>query len=193
MPALEDAEFNGRCPKCLAGMVVDLSHPVTPFSPRPIKPSANIIVVVDNVRSGYNVGAILRTSECLGVRQVYLCGITPDPSNSAVQKSAVGAQELLHIEACNNTLLALEKLRQQNYQIWALELSNGAVEINSLVEVPQKVVLVVGNERCGIDPAVIETSDKVVYIPMAGIKNSLNVEVSFGIALDQLRSKPVSG
>ena len=160
------------------------------LKPIPKPTSYELVVVVDNVRSAFNVGAILRTSECLGVGRVVLCGITPGIDNASVLKAAVGAEKNLQIEANPSILDVLPGLQKDGYAIWALELGTNAEPVNTLVKCPNKLALVIGNERCGVDGKVLQMANKVIYIPMFGQKNSLNVEVSFGIALGFIAQLP---
>ena len=186
MPALDSENFNGRCPRCLAHMTVVSQRTVPSIAKTDNKMGGEIVIVVDNLRSAYNVGAILRTAECFGVSQVYLCGITPSADNDAVRKTSVGAWEFLEIRESPNLIKTCDDLRQEGFEIWALELAEGAVSVRDLGMRPAKLALVVGNERCGVDGSLLEAAERIIYIPMSGNKNSLNVEVSFGIAMESL-------
>jgi tRNA G18 (ribose-2'-O)-methylase SpoU len=147
--------------------------------------------LLDNVRSAWNVGAIFRTADALGVRRLHLCGITPTPENASVKKTALGADSSVPWTTSKNALKAAEKLKADGCQLWALEQDERAVSIYDLAiddlrfsGVP--VVLVVGNEITGVDPALLDLCDRIVYIPMRGQKRSLNVEVAFGVAVSQI-------
>ena len=182
-PALESDAFNGRCPRCLEIMqIVDEREPAIAPPNSPVH-GTELVVLVDNVRSAFNVGAILRTSECFGVKRLILCGITPGTDNTAVLKASVGAEAWLSIENQPNLLNVCKQLELEGFTIWALELGKTAQPVNTLIQRPAKLALVIGNERCGVDQQVLNKCAKIVYIPMLGNKNSLNVEVSFGVAL----------
>jgi tRNA G18 (ribose-2'-O)-methylase SpoU len=144
----------------------------------------SIEVLLDNLRSAFNVGSIFRTADGIGIRKVYCCGITPSPDNPKVKKTALGAELELTWEYHQNGFHTVDKLRTEGKSIWTLEERPGS-EILYNIQPPidySEVVLVVGNELFGIDPAIIDISDKVITIPMVGTKKSYNVAIAFGIA-----------
>ena len=139
----------------------------------------------------FNVGAIFRTSDGAGISKVHLCGITPPPTHHKVHKTALGAETRIAYEKHPNTLELVQKLKEAGKRIWALEKTDASIPINQVkLEINDpETVLVVGNEVIGIDPDVLEICDCQMHIPMAGIKNSLNVAVAFGIAVYNLVDK----
>ena len=141
-------------------------------------------VILDNIRSAWNVGSIFRTADGIGITRLYLCGLTPTPTNSKVSKTALGAEKSLPWEKFNNGVLLARELKSKEYQLWALEgLPNAQLLFQDQLEIPlTTIVLVVGNEVSGVDPGIIEMCDKVIAIPMLGTKQSYNVAVAFGIA-----------
>lgn len=142
--------------------------------------------LLDNIRSAYNVGAIFRTAEGVGVRHLYLCGFTPTPTeNLALAKTGLGAEEDLLWSHHRNALSLAYVLRDKGYRLLALECMPQATPIYRFRGEPpdeRPIVLVVGNERAGIDPGLIDLCDEVLALPMAGNKASLNVAVAFGVA-----------
>lgn len=141
-------------------------------------------VLLDNIRSLYNVGSIFRTAEALGVTKLHLCGMTATPENPRLAKTALGAETLVDWEQHNNGLWAARSLREQGFELWSIE---GGERSESLFEtgIPdgaRKIALVIGNELAGVDPEILALSDRVLYIPMLGEKESLNLTVAFGIA-----------
>lgn len=183
------AEVNQRCPKCLGQLL-----PVHRFEVSDENESNNRIksghaVILDNIRSGFNVGAIIRTAECFGVSKIGLGGITPKEDDASVRKTSLGAEQNIIFVKSNKTLDIVKDLKSQGYSIWALEITPNAENLFSIENLPDKIALVVGNERCGVDPQIISAADKVVMLPMFGDKRSLNVEVSFGVALGCLVQK----
>ena len=159
-----------------------------------------MIVVLHNIRSCYNVGAILRTCEGFGVERVILSGYTPRVGNKnllphlrekldhEIHKTALGAEEMLDIYACDDIFSELKKLHEQGWQIAGLENNIdkklhqlGSDELKSVLS--DKVVLVLGEEVCGFDNALYDISDLFVEIPMYGKKESFNVSVAAGIAM----------
>jgi tRNA G18 (ribose-2'-O)-methylase SpoU len=141
-----------------------------------------MLVVLDNLRSSYNVGSILRTCDALGIKEVYFCGITPGLADKKVQKTALGAEKNIKSTETNSTYDTVTKLRSDGYQIIGLELSDKAVDLGK-IHPSAKCALIVGNEVSGISGEIMGLCDNVAQIPMKGIKESLNVSVAFGIAV----------
>ena len=160
-----------------------------------------IAVVLHNIRSTYNVGAILRTCEGLGAERVILSGYTPrvhdkallphlrDKLDREIHKTALGAEDMLDIYASGDIFSELQKLREQGWQIVGLENNIENVPIYALndpelkEELTDKIVLVLGEEVGGIDYSLYDIIDLFVEIPMRGRKESFNVSVAAGIAL----------
>ncbi len=146
-------------------------------------------VLLDNVRSLYNVGSIFRTADAVGASRVHLCGITPTPGNPRLAKTALGAEELVPWTHHNNAVAAAQMLKAQGMQLWGIE---GGAEAEPLFETAPMpddapIVLVVGNEISGVEPEVLAVCARTLYIPMRGRKRSLNVTVALGIAAYYLR------
>lgn len=139
------------------------------------------VVVVDNVRSLWNVGSIFRTADACGVERLVLTGITGCPPRPEIHKTALGAEEAVDWDYRSETAAALRDLTDAGYTPVALESGPGAIPIDA-VEWPRRVCLVVGNEVAGVALAGIEDCALQVSIPMLGVKQSLNVAVAFGIA-----------
>lgn len=144
-----------------------------------------MIVLLDNIRSGHNVGSIMRTCDALGIREIHLCGITPDLSDKKVSKTALGAQVNLQIIEKTDTYTDIQELKSLGYTIVGLEVSKAAVDVSEF-EPPEKLALVVGNEVSGLSDETLKQCDAIVQIAMKGIKESLNVSVAFGIAAYEL-------
>lgn len=149
-----------------------------------------LVGVLDNVRSRYNVGAIFRTADGLGVSKLYLCGITPCPDRTddlvGIAKTALGAEATVPWEYAPDTSALIQRLRGEALTIVALETAVGGVPLPSLTSDVQRlsskgVALIVGHEVYGIRHDVLELADIVAEIPMHGTKRSLNVEVSFAL------------
>ena len=158
-------------------------------------------MVLDNIRSTYNVGAILRTAEGFGVEKVILSGYTPRVHDinllphlrakldKEIHKTALGAEDMLEVYSCGNIILELKNLKKHGWMIVGLENNIGEpnlVELNSLEmnkRLSDKVVLVLGEEVRGIDYSLYDLIDLFVEIPMKGQKESFNVSVAAGIAI----------
>lgn len=137
------------------------------------------IVLCENVRSAFNVGSIYRTAETFGGREVWLSGYTPDP-----MKTAMGTDALIKTRRFDRTSDALTRARNEGFQIIALENAPGAVPLETF-QWPEKTILILGNERFGVDSQTLAASDHVVRVSTVGQKNSLNVGVAFGVAAAQ--------
>lgn len=146
------------------------------------------VLILHNIRSHYNVGAILRTADGAGVSLVYLCGYTPAPvdrfgrSVLAIHKTALGAENTVPWLHRIDTLTAVTECRQTNCQIVAIEQAPEAIKLNDF-EVPERVAYLLGSEVEGLSPELLAAADQVVELPMAGMKESLNVSVTAGIVL----------
>lgn len=147
-----------------------------------------MVVVLDNVRSVHNVGAIFRTSDALGVGKIFLCGITPAPidrfgrERTDLHKAALGAEKSVSWEQRSSTLECVTQLKKEGYTVIAIEQDEWSVDYKS-VTVTGKTAFVFGNEVDGISKDVLKQCDVVADIPMVGTKESLNVSVSFGVAM----------
>jgi len=140
-----------------------------------------LIFVLDNIRSAFNVGSILRTAECLNIEKVILCGYTPLPTQWKVEKTAMGTQEFIPWEEGGKLFECLEELKDEGYQLVALETAASAVDLFS--DFPtEPTAFILGNERFGLDPEILKLIDEVRIIPLRGRKNSLNVGVTAAIA-----------
>jgi tRNA G18 (ribose-2'-O)-methylase SpoU len=144
-------------------------------------------VICDNIRSLENVGSIFRTSDALGVSRIFLCGITGNvPAwetglHKKIAKTALGAEKTVSFEYCKSTAKLIDKLKKSKISIVALEQDKMA--INYLKFKPSfPMALILGNEVKGVSKTILKKVDKIVFLPMSGQKESLNVSVSFGIA-----------
>jgi tRNA G18 (ribose-2'-O)-methylase SpoU len=140
-------------------------------------------VLLDNVRSAWNTGSILRSADGFGFTQAYLCGITPTPDHEAVMKTSLGAEDSVPWSYHKDAVKLVKGLRKAGRQIFALEEHERANEIGSLSNpAPRDSVLIVGNEITGVDPELLDISDQILYLPMRGEKRSFNVAIAFSIA-----------
>lgn len=211
-PLVEGHPFGTRCPRCLGGTRPAGRWPLSAETAQEAKngsaagglrPQAiRLHALLDNIRSAWNVGAIFRTADGLGVEKLYLCGITPSPENEAVRKTALGAEQFVSWEEAPDAVRLAARLKAQGWTLWAIEQDRRAVELpgsgggqakqqNRSEEADQetdgtagkRIVLVFGNEVTGVDPALLDACDRIFAIPMRGRKHSLNVEVAFAIAV----------
>ena len=138
-------------------------------------------VICDNIRSLENIGSIFRTADALGVLKIFLCGISGKPPHHKISKTALGAEKTIPFEYYKQTGRLVDKLKKSKISIIALEQSKDA--ISCLKFKPRfPLALILGNEVKGISKAILKKCDKVIELPMAGKKESLNVSVAFGVA-----------
>jgi len=143
-----------------------------------------IIVVLDNVRSVFNVGSIFRTADAVGNTEIYLCGITPTPENPKIKKTSLGSEDSVKWQYFPNTLDAVKKLKQENIPMYSVEITPKSKHFQKLEYFKTNTIsLVFGHELHGISQPVLDASDHCVFIPMAGIKESLNVSITASILL----------
>ncbi|MDD2753038.1 MAG: RNA methyltransferase [Candidatus Portnoybacteria bacterium] len=144
-----------------------------------------IIVVCHNIRSAFNVGSIFRTADGAGVGKIILGGYSAHPPHSKLAKTALGAEQAVPYERVWQTWRALDDLKKNGYQIVALEKNSQAKNIFKFK--PRfPLALVLGNEVKGLSREILKRCDKIVFLPMRGQKESLNVSVAFGAAIYQI-------
>ena len=209
-PLTDGSSFGGRCPHCLGETRVVLSKQIVrdenlkedgrkPALPkkhtalavrRKCRDNASRVdenkelkrVLLDNIRSAWNVGSILRSADGFGFSHAYLCGITPTPEMDAVRKTALGADEYVTWSHHRDAVKLVTGLKKEGWSIWALEEDERAIALSECRHMTaEKVVLIVGNEVTGVDPELLELADNIFYIPMRGRKRSFNVAVAFGV------------
>lgn len=143
-----------------------------------------LIVVLDNVRSLNNIGAIFRTSDAFLVDRVMLCGISATPPSPDIHKTALGAEDSVEWEYWPDTLGCVRALQEQGVTVCALEQVKGSIDLRDFRPEPGKAyAIIAGHEVKGVDPDVVNAADICLEIPQFGTKHSLNVSVSTGIAL----------
>jgi len=151
-----------------------------------------LVALLDNIRSLYNVGSIFRTSDTLGVSHLYLCGLTGAPDNNKnktkISKTSLGAEATVTWTKSESIVEVIKKLKEDGYLILALEQTSKAQPLNhftfhSSQLTNKRIALIVGHELYGVSEAALELADYHIMIPMQGQKESLNVSVAFGIAI----------
>lgn len=142
-----------------------------------------INIIVDNVRSIYNVGSIFRTCDSALVNQIALCGMSPCPPREEISKTALDAEKSVPWKYFENTIDAVKEAQANGHTVLALELTDKARSYTTIQKSEFPLSIVVGNELTGISDDVLELCDGAIEIPMFGVKHSLNVSVSTGIVL----------
>ena len=161
-----------------------------------------LIVVLDDVRSLYNVGSVFRSCDAFRVEAVYLCGITATPPNAEIHKTALGGEDSVDWEYFKTTEEAVEKLKRKSYFVYGIEQVEGSTKLQNLEEahsrlfgkkltqvkqedssLPHGYAVIFGNEVKGVKQRVVDMSDGCLEIPQFGTKHSLNVSVTAGIVV----------
>ena len=150
------------------------------------RPRHPIAVMVDNVRSLYNVGSIFRTSDGAHIERLYLTGITGTPEHRGLHKTALGAQEVVPWEHHQDPIPLAMALKARGYTLAILEITDAPTPLSALTPVHFPMCLVVGNEIEGVRPELVDLADLALEIPQYGVKQSLNVSVAYGIAVFDL-------
>jgi tRNA G18 (ribose-2'-O)-methylase SpoU len=148
-------------------------------------PRNPVYAVLDNLRSAFNVGSIIRTCDCARIEKVYFCGITAHPPHTKLEKTSVGSLPYVSWEYRLNAAGAIRELKEKGVAIVALETTNVST-VYWDYKFPKPVALVLGNEALGVSESALALADAVVEIPMLGYKNSINVSVAFGIAVYEI-------
>ncbi|ROI03737.1 TrmH family RNA methyltransferase [Kaistella haifensis] len=143
-----------------------------------------LVVVLDNVRSMHNVGAVFRTADAFIVERIVLCGITPQPPHREIHKAALGATESVDWIYEKNISDALQNLKNENYKIIGIEQTSTSVLMTDYtIDKSEKYALVLGNEVDGLTDEALPNYDSFLEIPQLGTKHSLNVSVCGGIVM----------
>jgi tRNA G18 (ribose-2'-O)-methylase SpoU len=174
-----------RCPACRSeAEIVD-----QPFGQQQVPPTRGesrqprLEVLLDNIRSAWNVGSILRAADGAGVAMVHLCGVSPTPDQPKVAKTALGAEQSIPWQRHADGYLFCQAAAREGYRIWALEGGERAEDLFSTALPDAPLLLVVGNELTGVDPGILSLCERVVCLPMLGSKGSLNVAGAFTAAV----------
>ena len=153
-----------------------------------------LVVVMDNVRSMYNVGSIFRTCDAFSVERLLLCGITACPPHKEITKTALGATESVDWAHYETTLEAVTELKQQGYKVLAVEQVDTSVMLDRMEACgDEKTAIVLGNEVFGVDDEVLALCDSAIEIPQNGTKHSLNVSIAGGIVIWEFYKKGMAG
>ena len=143
-----------------------------------------LIVVLDDVRSMYNIGSVFRTCDAFRVEAIYLCGITACPPHQEIHKTALGAEDSVSWRYFKTAQEAVEQLHQDGYFVWSVEQCEGSVKAPlHLPPVGGGFAVILGNEVKGVHQEVIDMSDGCLEIPQFGTKHSMNVSVTAGIVI----------
>ncbi|MCA9718746.1 MAG: hypothetical protein H6713_03595 [Myxococcales bacterium] len=195
-PVAAGSPLGAACPHCGAPTGFDGDSYVTHEArddagarPRGVE----LEVLLDNIRSLRNVGSMFRTADGVGVRHLHLGGFTPTPEHPRMAKTSLGAERAVPWTAHRDGVRAATELRARGLRLWALD---GGPRSESLFDVVHEtwtwgqddaLALVLGHEVSGVDPRIVDQCERVVQLPMLGVKGSLNVSVAFAVAVYTLR------
>ncbi len=176
-----------RCPIC-GSPVIQSGEPFSNAKNRKgesLQAGRTIHVLLDNLRSTLNVGSIFRTANCTAIEHIYCCGTTPTPSHPKFGKSGLNSEQTVAWSYHRNALDCISKTKESGFDVISLEVTSKSSSIfrKVLTQNTNSLLIVVGNEISGIDPAILDLSDSIVYIPMLGSKDSLNVAIAAAISL----------
>jgi 23S rRNA (guanosine2251-2'-O)-methyltransferase len=192
-PLTEGHLFGVRCPHCLGETRVILQEAKSEEGEvKEVRSKKGEVraVLLDNIRSGWNVGSILRSADGFDFYHAYLCGITPTPEVDAVRKTALGAEDYVTWSHHKDAVKLVKGLKKEGWKVAALEEDQRALSISQFARSQSlhPIVLILGSEVTGVDPELLDLADQIFYIPMHGQKRSFNVANAFSIAayaLDQ--------
>ena len=150
-----------------------------------------ILLILENIRSAYNVGSAFRTADAFQVEAIYLTGYTAFPPHKEIRKTALGAEDAVTWQHFPNAAMAIEAARAAGYRILAIEQTIQSIPLHQLGrEADQKLALVFGNEVTGVEQSTIQLSDGCVEIPQGGMKHSINVATALGVVIWELVRTP---
>lgn len=147
-----------------------------------------VSLLLDDIRSMYNVGAFFRTADAAGVARIYVCGITPLPTQPGVAKTALGSEAMVPWSYATSAVEQMESLREAGFQLAAVETQPHAVDLFDW-EPDFPICMLFGNEVEGLKPELLAACDLSVQIPMLGVKHSLNVATAGGVVMYELLRK----
>ena len=150
-----------------------------------------LVVILDNVRSQHNVGAVFRTADAMRIEKVVLCGICCCPPNQELHKTALGAEESVDWTYYKDTVEAVQALKTAGYTVYAVEQAHDSITLEEAAEQCTncpKMAVVLGHEVFGVQQEVVDLCSQCIEIPQYGTKHSMNVSVTAGIVMYRLAS-----
>lgn len=146
-----------------------------------------VIVILDNIRSVYNVGSIFRTADAFLIEGICICGYSPTPEHKQMAKTALGATDTVDWIHYPSAVDAVNELKQKGYSVFSIEQAVGSISLEKFeTKSYLKIAVVMGNEVEGVQQEVIEACDGCIEIPQLGMKHSLNVSTAAGVILWKL-------
>jgi 23S rRNA (guanosine2251-2'-O)-methyltransferase len=146
-----------------------------------------VVIVLENIRSAYNVGSVFRTSDAFLVEAIYICGYSARPPHKEIKKTALGAEDTVEWKHFSSAAEAIAALRSRSYKVFAVEQAEKSLPLHAFrPQAAEKTAVVFGNEVTGVEQATIHLCDGCVEIPQLGMKHSLNIATAVGIVLWEL-------
>ena len=149
-----------------------------------------VVVVLENIRSAYNVGSVFRTADAFLIEAIFICGYSAKPPHKEIKKTALGAEDTVHWKHFKNAADAISELRNEQYKIFAVEQVENSISLEKFKSGSEKIAVVFGNEVTGVEQSTIQLCDGCIEIPQLGMKHSLNITTAAGVVLWEIvRSK----
>ena len=146
-----------------------------------------IIVLLENIRSAYNVGSVFRTADAFLIEAIYIIGYTSQPPHKEIKKTALGAEESVFWKHFTTSAEAIADLKENRYNIYAVEQTEGSFKLNAIgFDGDEKMAVIFGNEKAGVEQSTISLCDGCIEIPQLGMKHSLNIATAAGVVLWEL-------
>jgi tRNA G18 (ribose-2'-O)-methylase SpoU len=145
-----------------------------------------LIAILENIRSGYNVGSIFRTADAFLLQSIYICGYTAFPPHKEIKKTALGADETVAWKHFKNIGDAIAEIRLAGFKVYAVEQAVDSWRLGSFTTDDEKIAVIFGNEVTGVEQDTIALCDGIIEIPQLGMKHSLNVATAAGVVLWEL-------
>lgn len=146
-----------------------------------------VIVVLENIRSAYNIGSVFRTSDAFLVEAIYIIGYSAIPPHKEIKKTALGAEESVAWKHFATSAEAIIALREASYNVYAVEQAEGSYKLNAIgFDDNEKIAIIFGNEVTGVEQSTIHLCDGCLEIPQLGMKHSLNIATAVGVVLWEL-------
>ncbi len=147
-------------------------------------PKVPVIVVLENIRSAYNVGSVFRTADAFLIEAIYIIGYSARPPHKEIKKTALGAEDTVAWKHFSTTAEAIDSLRREGYEVFAVEQTQDSLQLQQLDPAPgTRLALIFGNEVNGVEQSTIGLCDGAIEIPQMGMKHSLNIATAAGVVL----------
>lgn len=153
-----------------------------------------VIVILENIRSAYNVGSVFRTSDAFLIEAIYIIGYSARPPHKEIKKTALGAEETVSWKYFKTTREAIDELHKENYRVYAVEQAENSQPLQAIRFDPEeRLAVIFGNEVTGVEQSTLHLCDGCIEIPQLGMKHSLNIATAAGVVLWELVRKRIAG